>query len=87
MFRSGSFANLFLGQVVFAAGGFVAPGILVKQVELYSPNGKCQHVLASLPVPVNGLFLVLFNASIVACSGYQNKVIADEVLMKKETTL
>ena len=61
------------GQVVFAAGGFLDTAALVSQVELYSPDGNCQHVLTPLPVPVQGLFLVLFNASVVACSGYKNK--------------
>jgi len=49
-------------------------GNWVSQAEIYSPDGKCQHVLASLPTPVTGLFLVLFNGSAVACSGYSNKV-------------
>ena len=48
-------------------------GTLVSQAEIYSPDGKCQHVLASLPVAVQGLFLVLFNGSAVACSGNLNK--------------
>ena len=48
-------------------------GTLVSEAEIYSPDGKCQHVLAPLPIAVQGLFLVLFNGSAVACSGDSNK--------------
>ncbi len=73
----------FLGQVVIAAGGFLDTGTVISQVELYSPDGKCQHVLTPLPAPVYGAFLVLFNASIVACSGSQNKECYKKNINKK----
>jgi len=68
------YLHFFKGQVVFAAGGFTKDGSLVSQAEIYSPDGKCQHVLSPLPIAVQGLFLVLFNGSAVACSGDANKV-------------
>jgi hypothetical protein len=48
-------------------------GTVVSQAEIYSPDGKCQHVIAPLPIAVQGLFLVLFNGTAVACSGASNK--------------
>ena len=74
--------QIILGQVVFAAGGVLDTAAAVSQVELYSPDGNCQHVLTPLPVPVNGIFLVLFNGSVVACSGHQNKVSINKLLFQ-----
>jgi hypothetical protein len=38
-------------------------------VELYSPNGNCNHKLAAFPVAVNNPVLVYADEMIIACSG------------------
>ena len=65
---------------MFAAGGWYAQAVSLNHVEIYSPNGKCQKVLAPLPVTVEGLYLVFFEGSVVACAGNLNKVDIEGVL-------
>jgi hypothetical protein len=62
-----TFSQNFVGEVVFSAGGWWDQGQKT-QTEIYSPDGKCQKVMAPLPEPSRGLFLVFFTGSIVACS-------------------
>jgi hypothetical protein len=57
--------NILLGQVAFIAGGWNS----LSAVELYSPNGDCQHLLAPLPIPLMQYILVRFKDSILACAG------------------
>ena len=45
-----------MGDVVMLAGGHDGFHIM-RSVELYSPNGTCQHNLAPLPAPTYGLVL------------------------------
>jgi len=53
------------GQVAFITGGWYA----LTSVELYSPNGDCQHRLAPLPVDVTGHVLDKHGDTIIACAG------------------
>ena len=50
------------------AGGFDGLEVL-DSVELYSPNGNCQHNLEPLPEPTYGLLLTYCAGVILACGG------------------
>jgi len=59
------------GFVAFVVGGFGH-----KEVELYSPDGTCQHSLAPFPVSGSEYFepvLAFMDEKILACGGRQNK--------------
>ncbi len=58
-------ALLGIGQVAFLAGSWA----LLSSVELYSPNGDCQHQLAPLPTPLTYHILELYGNQIIACAG------------------
>jgi hypothetical protein len=52
----------FLGYVALVVGNGLS-------VELYSPNGNCNHKLANFPISCDNPVLVYVNAMIIACSG------------------
>ena len=56
------------------AGGNLSGGAATNLVEVYSPTGKCQKSLASLPLPTSGATLMIQNGTIMACGGYGNQV-------------
>ena len=56
----------FLGQVAFIGGGWPAR----RSVEVYSPNGDCQHLLAPLPMQMESLIMFRYSDSVIACAGY-----------------
>ena len=58
-----------LGDVVMLAGGHDGFHIL-DSVELYSPNGTCQHNLAPLPAPAYGLVLAYVEALVSTGHGH-----------------
>ena len=43
---------------------------ILDSVELYSPNGTCQHNLAPLPAPAYGLVLAYVEALVSNCSSF-----------------
>jgi hypothetical protein len=59
------FELLLIGQVAFITGGWSG----VSSVELYSPNGDCQHQLAPLPVDLMYHVLEKYGNTIIACAG------------------
>jgi hypothetical protein len=56
---------MFSGQVAFISGGWSN----LVSVEMYSPLGDCQHVLAPLPIDILRHFSFLFEDTILACEG------------------
>ena len=57
----------FLGQVAFITGGWSN----LKSVEVYSPNGDCQHSLASLPIHVEEHIMFRYGDTVLVCAGLQ----------------
>lgn len=55
-------------NVAVVAGGFDGIKIL-KSVEVYSYSGKCKHMIADLPEPTYGLFLIYTDGLLLACGG------------------
>ena len=66
---------LYLGEVAFVAGGFLPGNIFIDPVEIFSPNGKCNYMLAPLPKKGFGHAIFLYNGSITVCDGYLNQVV------------
>jgi hypothetical protein len=60
-----------LGFVAFVVGGNGNAGI--QRVELYSPDGNCQHNLSSVPVELYEPVLSHIDDKIFACGGNGNK--------------
>ena len=54
-----------IGYVAFITGGWNT----LTSVELYSPNGDCQHQLAPLPRDLAGHVLAFHGNDIIACAG------------------
>ena len=50
------FSNYLIGSVAFLVGGCDSI-----TVELYSPEGECQHELAPIPMEANGNFMFYLN--------------------------
>ena len=55
----------FLGQVAFIGGGWPSR----RSVEVYSPNGDCQHLLAPLPIQMESYIMRRYSDSVIACAG------------------
>ena len=55
-------------EVVVLAGGYDGFSIL-DHVEVYSPDGRCQRTLASLPTPTYGAMLAYAGGMLLACGG------------------
>jgi hypothetical protein len=53
------------GQVAFITGGWYS----LRSVELYSPNGDCQHQLAPLPIDLMQHVIDIHNNVIIVCGG------------------
>ena len=65
-----------LGLVAMIAGGW---DININKVELYSPNGKCNVELTSLPVNLFAAhILTRYNDKIFACAGHVPWVCVDQ---------
>ena len=62
---------LFQGQVAFVVGGYGDDPPPHNHVEVFSPDGGCQHIVAPLPIQqlINPV-LVLLDGHIVACGEY-----------------
>jgi hypothetical protein len=56
------------GFVAFVVGGYDH-----KEVELFSPDGNCQHKLASTPLAMVEPVLTLIDDKILACGGFGNR--------------
>ncbi|XP_059091262.1 peroxidase-like isoform X2 [Tigriopus californicus] len=56
------------GEVIILVGGYNGWQIL-DSVELYSPNGTCQHLIAPLPQPTYGAQVLYVDGTLLVCGG------------------
>ena len=56
-------------MVMLGGGAYGDTGLEMNSVELYSPDGQCQHFLSPFPQANDGFALTYFHSKILATGG------------------